>query len=200
MPFSYNDEIDDSKLRLVQLKWGPNNAVHGKVKTVPLSPKQRPIFMAASYFCGAKRHDKPIRLKHHDSRGSAAEFRVYESLYPLLELLCDHQGFEPELWWWIDSICINKDNSQEKEAQVKAMKDIYAAAERTIIWLGTRTFDSDLAIDFLHELNTKRVICWKMYRMSGSLSRTPRSHSNGGRCRVFWRGNGGEGFGQFKNS
>ena len=156
--FSYSDELNGNKSRLVQLKSEPNNSIYGKIKTVSLKPEQRPIFTAASYFCGFKCHDKPVYSKNHDSTGAAAAFHVYESLYPLLELFCDHQGFESELWWWIAPICINKDNAQEKQARMKAMKDIYAAAERTVIWLGARSFDSDLAIDFLHELNTKRDI------------------------------------------
>jgi hypothetical protein len=33
-------------------------------------------------------------------------FPVLQSLYPFLELICDHQDFSSDLWWWIDSICI----------------------------------------------------------------------------------------------
>ena len=155
-PFSYDNEIDGEQLRLVEFRWGPNNSIFGTVKTFSLRSKPRPFYKAASYFCGSKLHDNPIYLSNYGQERPVRAFQVYESLYPLLELFCDHQGFEPELWWWIDSICINKHDSHERQAQVKIMQKIYAAADRTIIWLGTRSFDSDLAIDFLHDLEGKR--------------------------------------------
>ncbi|PMD18892.1 heterokaryon incompatibility, partial [Hyaloscypha hepaticicola] len=39
---------------------------------------------------------------------------------------------------WIDQICINQDNIQEKTEQVKLIREIYHNAERTIAWLGPR--------------------------------------------------------------
>ena len=37
---------------------------------------------------------------------------------------------------WIDALCINQSNVREKNSQVGIMKDIYASASRTIVWLG----------------------------------------------------------------
>jgi hypothetical protein len=37
---------------------------------------------------------------------------------------------------WIDAICINQEDSVERDAQVRRMKTIYEQAERVIIWLG----------------------------------------------------------------
>jgi hypothetical protein len=39
-------------------------------------------------------------------------------------------------WIWIDQICINQINIQERACQVNIMKDIYQKSEGTIIWLG----------------------------------------------------------------
>ena len=38
---------------------------------------------------------------------------------------------------WIDSICIDQDNSSEKTAQVKLMGQIYSRASFVAVWLGS---------------------------------------------------------------
>lgn len=37
---------------------------------------------------------------------------------------------------WIDAVCINQADALEKNLQVLLMRDIYAASQRTLIWLG----------------------------------------------------------------
>ena len=37
---------------------------------------------------------------------------------------------------WVDQICIDQNNLQERSHQVEHMRDIYAAAERVILWIG----------------------------------------------------------------
>jgi hypothetical protein len=42
---------------------------------------------------------------------------------------------EPD-WYWIDALCIDQDNVEERTHQVAQMKDIYASADHVRIWLG----------------------------------------------------------------
>ncbi|KAH8801453.1 heterokaryon incompatibility protein-domain-containing protein [Xylogone sp. PMI_703] len=37
---------------------------------------------------------------------------------------------------WVDAICINQQDAEEKTHQVRLMRDIYSRAENTFIWLG----------------------------------------------------------------
>lgn len=39
-------------------------------------------------------------------------------------------------WIWADAICINQDDVDDRNEQVKSMQDVYRAAKRVIIWLG----------------------------------------------------------------
>jgi hypothetical protein len=50
---------------------------------------------------------------------------------------------------WIDAICINQDDSEEKNHQVKAMARIYSGASRVLAWLGEDDEYTDLAFDSL---------------------------------------------------
>lgn len=47
---------------------------------------------------------------------------------------------------WIDAICIDQRNSKEKDEQVVLMKEIYANASETIVWLGPAEENSDSTI------------------------------------------------------
>jgi Heterokaryon incompatibility protein (HET) len=47
---------------------------------------------------------------------------------------------------WIDAICIDQSNIQERSSQVQQMQFIYSNARRTIIWLGETGENSELAV------------------------------------------------------
>ncbi|PTB63234.1 HET-domain-containing protein [Trichoderma citrinoviride] len=53
---------------------------------------------------------------------------------------------------WIDSVCINQANKEERNAQVAIMPDIYRGAARVVAWIGEKTRDSDRALLFLKEM------------------------------------------------
>lgn len=64
----------------------------------------------------------------------------------------------PELYLWIDSLCINQNDTPEKSKQVPRMTEIYGSAFTTVVWLGTteevRADLSSIALfDIIHELS-----------------------------------------------
>jgi hypothetical protein len=40
---------------------------------------------------------------------------------------------------WVDALCINQDDDEEKSQQVAMMREIYSSATRVLIWLGKKT-------------------------------------------------------------
>jgi hypothetical protein len=54
---------------------------------------------------------------------------------------------------WIDAICINQKNDQEKSAQVARMLNIYQKAQSVTVWLGEPDAGSLLAFACVHELS-----------------------------------------------
>ena len=46
---------------------------------------------------------------------------------------------------WIDALCINQDDEEEKTQQVQKMRDIYSGAQNVIIWLGEADEQTELA-------------------------------------------------------
>ncbi|RYP91114.1 hypothetical protein DL770_002770 [Monosporascus sp. CRB-9-2] len=55
---------------------------------------------------------------------------------------------------WVDAICINQQDLDERRHQVTMMRDIYASAERVIIWLGEEDDETDV-LDSLPLLATQ---------------------------------------------
>ena len=53
---------------------------------------------------------------------------------------------------WIDALCINQDDIQERNQQVLLMFKIYQRAEQVPIWLGEESDDSNLAMDLISNM------------------------------------------------
>ena len=54
---------------------------------------------------------------------------------------------------WVDAVCINQENEQEKEHQIQSMAKIYGKASRVIVWLGERADDSDGALEAIRAVD-----------------------------------------------
>lgn len=76
-----------------------------------------------------------------------------DSLRSLVQALRSKGTLLDGTWWWIDSICIDQANVEERGEQVRWMKDIYHRAHKSIVWLGEQSDDSDRALDFIRSLN-----------------------------------------------
>ena len=53
---------------------------------------------------------------------------------------------------WVDAICINQADIDERSQQVSNMVFIYQQAHRVLVYVGERTEDSDLALDTTEKL------------------------------------------------
>ncbi|KAI0390508.1 heterokaryon incompatibility protein-domain-containing protein [Xylariaceae sp. FL0594] len=60
---------------------------------------------------------------------------------------------------WIDALCINHadEHETEKSVQIAQLAQIYAAAEKTLIWLGTTADRSDEAMKALRRLSEEQL-------------------------------------------
>jgi len=86
-----------------------------------------PPFEALSYVWGARSPNDPI-IKVDNSN-----FQVTRNCYDATVHL---RRTENPRVVWIDAICIDQENAQEKNAQVERLGEMHSRAERTITWLG----------------------------------------------------------------
>lgn len=53
---------------------------------------------------------------------------------------------------WIDQVCINQEDIDEKSAQVSMMGEIFSKAQKVLVWLGSSSPSSSSAIEFLRNI------------------------------------------------
>lgn len=55
-------------------------------------------------------------------------------------------------YFWIDAICIDQNDPEDKNRQIPRMADIYSGATQVCVWLGEASATSHLAISFIETL------------------------------------------------
>ena len=56
-----------------------------------------------------------------------------------------HRSIERILW--VDAVCIDQGNVQDKEQQIRFMAKIYGQANRVVVWLGEAADNSNQALE-----------------------------------------------------
>ena len=120
------------------LKCPSNDCLHGNMRVVNL--EEKPDFAALSYVWGT--FGTTRKIIHFGSVRMELTDNCWSALWHLVKQLGPFTV-------WVDAICINQDDENEKVAQLSLMKDIYSAARPTYIWLGDGTALSDNAMNYL---------------------------------------------------
>lgn len=135
-------------VRILTLKPAQNGvSLAGNIHVVDLS--QRVVstaYTAISYVWGSAARVAQIEIDGLPLRITASA----------KEVLCRVRAADVPTTVWIDGICINQDNVQERESQVAFMHKIYAMAAKTFVWLGPEADDSNLAMRFIGTLDWKK--------------------------------------------
>ncbi|KAL9082221.1 MAG: hypothetical protein Q9165_008927, partial [Trypethelium subeluteriae] len=80
---------------------------------------------------------------------------VTSNLETALRQLRNHSRIKQGFMIWIDALCINQADLEERTCQVALMKDIYASAWHVVVWLGPEADDSDLAMMAMRYLSLR---------------------------------------------
>ncbi|KAL6849866.1 hypothetical protein ACO1O0_009411 [Amphichorda felina] len=96
-------------------------------------------YAALSYSWGPPEPRRHILLNGNEF---AVTPNLWDALFQLRRCQRIQQGFK----LWIDAICINQGDVDERSHQVGRMRDIYALAWQVVVWLGPEADDSDLAM------------------------------------------------------
>ena len=67
------------------------------------------------------------------------------------EILQGRRSVWTTMWLWINYLCINLQDGEERNEQIQLMRDIYRNALRVLVWLGALD-DAHLGIKFLGDL------------------------------------------------
>ena len=144
-PLRYEDSI-----RLIQLH--PCEDVNGPIKFFLLSARLSETswgYEALSYTWGAEYPKQAIFCQSPQS-----VLEVTQNCYSALKRLRN----DTVRCLWIDAICINQEDMNEKSVQVRMMERIFKAASRVIVELGEATPGSCLLFDELVEAETSGTL------------------------------------------
>ncbi|KAE8316947.1 heterokaryon incompatibility protein-domain-containing protein [Aspergillus transmontanensis] len=94
-------------------------------------------YEALSYVWGSESTPRCIFL-------DGTTLSITDNLYAALLHLRDHQL--PRMLW-VDAVCINQQDEQEKGHQIQLMPTIYSRASHVIVWLGEAADHSDRALE-----------------------------------------------------
>lgn len=117
--------VDDIRVVKVSRSTGRHQAVEFSLHHV--HRRSRCEYEALSYTWGHPRKCKSI----HEIE-SGAELEVTENCFSALYQLCNRG---PRTLW-VDAVCINQDDNEEKSWQVARLADVYRNATRTVVYLG----------------------------------------------------------------
>lgn len=125
----------------------PEDDVALTLRTIPLDEAENVPFEALSYVWGSPDHSSKV-LVH----GSGTNIPTTPNLIQALKSLRSDVVVEPP-WMWIDAICVNQQDLDERSQQVQYMATIYSKAAKVVAWVGPPTCDSDIALNYFEDIN-----------------------------------------------
>ncbi|WZH47160.1 heterokaryon incompatibility protein-domain-containing protein [Fusarium acuminatum] len=147
-----------TEIRLLDLYPSQDEVLQNEVNTAEASDRQSRLvcrlyttkiekpacYTALSYVWGEGKKSRSIRVTNLSSDDGEASIPITESLNTAL-LSLRHADKTTTLW--IDQICINQADNDEKGDQVAMMGSIYSAANQVLVWLGPAENGSDQLMD-----------------------------------------------------
>ncbi|OAL56998.1 HET-domain-containing protein [Pyrenochaeta sp. DS3sAY3a] len=137
------EPLEDSTIRL--LKVLPETMWKLKCEILHVSLEKAPRYRAISYAWGDGIDTKSLVLE-------GVTIPVAVNLHDALRAIRDRKN---DIWVWVDALCIDQQNKEERSAQVRLMGNIYSKAESVDIWIGAEYENSTLATRLLQKLADK---------------------------------------------
>ncbi|KAF4632732.1 hypothetical protein G7Y89_g5395 [Cudoniella acicularis] len=132
------DALLQGHIRLLCIEPGSDESQIA-VRLVTTRLESAPPYEGLSYTWGVAEFNSTITC-------DGSSFPVTQNLYDAIRYL---RQPDCERVMWIDAICINQRDNQERTEQVGIMKNIYAKAVHVVIWLGKETAEDKDAFTLL---------------------------------------------------
>ncbi|KIX95736.1 uncharacterized protein Z520_08444 [Fonsecaea multimorphosa CBS 102226] len=140
MPFSYGLALGPDQIRLMKLRDG---TVNTKIEfELHILERGGAEYHALSYAWGS-----PVRDQEAFCNGQS--LMITSNLQLALSRL---RKFQKDTYLWVDGVCINQADPDDKSIQVRRMSSIYRDAAAVIVWLGEENDTTGLGIQLLSNL------------------------------------------------
>ncbi|KAI0534532.1 heterokaryon incompatibility protein-domain-containing protein [Xylaria digitata] len=138
------EELQPPQFRLVRVLHTKMSAI--KCDIIHESLANPPPYICISYAWGDADDKRPIQIDN-------ANIYISVNVFEAIDAVRRRRG---EVLVWIDALCIDQQNRDERSQQVQLMAEIYEKAEEVAIWLGQHEDDSELAEEFLKDIAIAR--------------------------------------------
>jgi hypothetical protein len=140
--------LQPRQIRLLRLHGNEKSPKDITASISVVSLDDNPTYRAISYCWGDPTPTHQISLSTHP-------FGVTETVKQFF-LRAIELGYA-ETSIWIDAICIDQTNIEERSQQVKLMGDVYSKAVEVLIWFGEASDDSHHAIQLLNSPQIRQI-------------------------------------------
>jgi hypothetical protein len=152
MPFTYTPlDLRELSIRLLYIRkgWTGDDIICELCESYSDPDKSIP-YKALSYNWGNIQHKPRADIPRVFLDGYRVN--LTENLY---SALWNIRRPDQDILLWVDAICINQNDTEEKGHQVKQMGDIYKRAEEVLIWLGPGHEGTDTLLESFSWIDTK---------------------------------------------
>ncbi|KAF2623584.1 HET-domain-containing protein [Macroventuria anomochaeta] len=126
--FSHNPlDHDQASIRLLRIL--PKRSEFGLIQCELIHATVDASYTCLSYVWGPAARQRLILI-------NGKLFKVRENLWQFLSATCQAYQQLSSIWYWIDALCINQENTVERNHQVAQMGTIYRGAQSMLIWMG----------------------------------------------------------------
>lgn len=182
----YYSPLPENHIRLLKVRRSDaSDGEHWSISLRTFDLKSAPRFKALSYVWGPPSNEEQHRVSCND----AHDARIHDikqvntgwmQLTPNL-----HQAL-PQVWrldglmsgkqtpFWVDAICINQQDEEEKSRIIRQMYDYFDHAKEVLMWLGPAADESDRVLAFF------RHVCVESERRGYSFACSNSTHTFGG--------------------
>lgn len=151
---------DKSEFRLVKFECpqsdSSGNTLPPQCTVQNFSMDSAPQYKAVSYVWGLRTRSNKIFVHGYRS------IVVSDNLY---DFVLEHQSYKQSPtpgpttpWLWVDQICINQSNIQEKNHLVAQMGEIFSRALQVLVWLGDGTDGSEHALRVISRWSRLKMV------------------------------------------
>jgi ankyrin repeat protein len=148
-------DLEERSFRLLRLIKGDEGPIQCEVIHARFDDTEDIIpYDALSYTWGDQSNLREIEVHRTTHRVEIMVLPVTENLHVALRRI---RRREKDRILWIDAICIDQNNDEERGHQVKQMSSIYEKATKVICWLGKSTLVTQMAFDYMCELQKEAL-------------------------------------------
>lgn len=125
---------------------------------------------ALSYVWGSPDNPVTVFVRPTENTDALFSLQIQRSLAVALRALRYHDKART---LWVDALCINQSDTNERDVQITRMADIYSLAPRVVVWLGPRSLASTLALSTLNYLGQQVEVTADRYYVRSPTATEP---------------------------